>query len=307
MNLRELRTLVEIDRIGSFALAADRVGLTLSAVSLQMKALEDDLQLSLFDRTHRPPAMTPVARHVARHARTILSEVNSLRAIGTEPGVLRGEYRIGFVATASVRLMPEFLANAAQHQPGARFVVESGLSTSLLRKVETGLLDAAVITATPDLRNDALFIALRTEAFVLAVPKRFKGYGISQCAGELTHVQFTPTTGIGLLVASYLARLQIAPAKTLEIDSVEAVMGCVNAGFGFAVLPEPDARRYAEAAHLTRLDATGLERQLGLIVRQDGPIAEQVLTLAALFEEGNKPAGRIRIPRQRNRTGRSEK
>ncbi|KUO57800.1 MAG: hypothetical protein APF80_12715 [Alphaproteobacteria bacterium BRH_c36] len=307
MNLRELRTLVEIDRIGSFALAAERVGLTLSAVSLQMKALEEDLQLSLFDRTHRPPAMTPVARQVARHARTILSEVNSLRAIGTEPGVLRGEYRIGFVATASVRLMPEFLANSAQRQPKARFVVESGLSKVLLQKVKAGLLDAAVITATPDMRNDALFIALRTEAFVLAVPQRLKGYGIRQCASKLTHVQFTPTTGIGLLVANYLARHDIAPAKTLEIDSVEAVMGCVNAGFGFAVLPEPDATRYAETAHLTRLDATGLERQLGLIVRHDGPITEQVPTLAALFEEATKPAGRIRTARQRNRTAKNEK
>ena len=309
MNLRSLRTLIEIDRIGSFAVAADRLGLTLSAVSLQMKALEEDLQLALFDRTHRPPAMTPVARQVARYARSILSEVNSLRAIGNEPGVLRGEYRIGFVATASVRLMPEFLANAAQRQPGARFIVESGLSTVLSQKVIGGLLDAAVITATPELRKDALFVALRHEAFVLAAPKRMKGYDIARCASELVHVQFTPTTGIGLLVANYLARHGIAPEKTLEIDSVEAVMGCVNAGFGFAILPEPDARRYAETAHLTRLDEAGLERQLGLVVRTGGPVADQLQTLAALFEEATEPASTPKPakPARRKPSKRTEK
>ena len=288
MNLRGLRTLIEIDRIGSFATAADRLGLTLSAVSQQIKALEDDLQLSLFDRAHRPPAMTPVARQVAKHARTILSEVNALRAIGSVPGVLRGEYRIGFVATASVRLMPEFLAGAARQQPAARFFVESGLSTTLLQKVKAGTLDAAVITATPDLRSDALFVPLRTERFVLAAPKRLKGEDIIGCASKLAHVQFTPTTGIGLLVAAYLARQGIKPAETLEIDSVEAVMGCVNAGVGFAILPEPDANRYAKTASLAQLGGERLERVLGLALRADSPIADQVETLAHLFGEAPK-------------------
>lgn len=306
MNLRSLGTLVEIDRIGSFAAAAERLGLTLSAVSLQMKGLEEELQLALFDRTHRPPAMTPVARQVARYARTILAEVSELRAIGNEPGVLRGDYRIGFVATASVRLMPQFLATAALQQPQARFLVESGLSRTLLQKVEAGSLDAAVITVSPDLRNTEQIIPLQTEPFVLAAPGKLSGSNLRQCAKELAHIQFTPTTGIGILVANFLKRLGIKPKATLEINSVEAVMGCVNAGVGFAILPEPDARRYAKDAALTSLEREGLQRTLGLAVRGKGPIASQVEIIAGLFTGGAGSNRQIRRQRQRispKRTG----
>ncbi len=291
MNLRALRTLVEIDRIGSFAAAADRLGVTLSAVSLQMKALEDELQLALFDRSHRPPAMTPVARDVAKRARAILSEVGELRAIKDEDGVLRGTYRIGFVATASVRLMPDFLATAASRQPAGRMIVESGLSTALLAKVQAGSLDAAVITETPGIRADMRFMALRTEAFVLAVPRRARGWDLRRCASQLAHVQFTPTTGIGLLVSRYLNERGIEPLDTLEIDSVEAVMGCVNAGVGFAILPGPDARRYAGEVELAALGPPGLERTIGLIVRRDGPVAKQAGAIAALFADAPQDTG----------------
>lgn len=285
MNLRSLRTLVEIDEVGSFAVAANHLGLTLSAVSLQMKALEADLQLALFDRTHRPPAMTPLARQVARNARTILAEVTRLRAIASEPGVLRGDYRIGFVGTASVRLMPRFLAKASREQPLARFLVESGLSSALAEKVRTGTLDAAVITATPDSRNDALFVPLQTEDFVVAMPERLQGCSLENCAAQLPLIQFTPTTGIGMLVADYLAERRVKATASLELDSVEAVMGCVNAGVGFAILPEPDAARYAKAVSLQRLDGKGLQRILGLAVGQAGPVAGQISALAELFQD----------------------
>ncbi|MEO1331766.1 MAG: LysR family transcriptional regulator, partial [Pseudomonadota bacterium] len=148
MNLRALRTLIEIDRAGSFALAADQLGLTLSAVSVQMKTLEAELGFALFDRTRRPPALTPDGRLAATRARAALREVESIRGIADASGALRGTFRIGFVGTASVRLMPGFLARAAEAYPEARILVASGLSESLIERVRAGELDAAVVTET---------------------------------------------------------------------------------------------------------------------------------------------------------------
>jgi DNA-binding transcriptional LysR family regulator len=283
MNLRSLRTLVEIDTVGSFAAVAERLGMTLSAVSVQMKTLEQELQLHLFDRTQRPPAMTPIARQVAQRARCVLAEVEALRAIADEAGVLQGVYRLGFVPTASVRLMPECLANAARTQPAARFVVESGLSVELLNKVRAGALDGAIITKTPGLTHDMHVEHLRTEAFALAAPGACAGWSLKRCATRLTHVQFTPTTGIGLLVADHFAARGLQPRARLVLDSVEAVMGCVNAGVGFALLPEPDARRYAMDAAVTPLPVDELHRQLVLVLKADRAIIKQAKTLAGLF------------------------
>ncbi len=283
MNLRALRTLVEIDRVGSFQEAAERLGMTLSTVSMQMKTLEEELLFPLFDRAYRPPAMTPAAREVVRHARAILAEVDAVRALGDELGVLKGVIRIGFVGTASVRLLPGFLLAAGREQPLAEFAVESGVSTDLLRRVETAELDAAVVTQSPDTPRSIHSEPLQREAFALAVPSAAKGFGLARCCAELAFIRFLPSTGIGLLVDGYLARHARPPRKTVTLDSVEAVMGCVNAGLGFGVVPEPDARRYASHAHVTVLDDPPLARVVSLAVRAGGLGPGQPEALRHLF------------------------
>ena len=283
MNLRALRTLVEIAGVGSFQEAAARLGMTLSTVSVQMKTLEEELQFALFDRTYRPPAMTPAGREVVRHALAILAEVESVRALGDEPGILKGVVRIGFVGTASVRLLPGFLLAAGREQPLAEFAVESGISSDLVRRVEGGELDAAVVTESPDTPRTIRSEPIRREAFALAVPPQARGFGLARCAAELAFIRFLPSTGIGLLVDGYLARNAHPPRKTVTLDSVEAVMGCVNAGLGFGVVPEPDARRYAARAEVTVLDGPPLERVVSLVVRTGGLGPGQAEALRRLF------------------------
>ncbi len=283
MNLRGLRTLVEIDRVGAFATAAEQLGLTLSAVSAQMKTLERELGVALFDRAHRPPAMTPAARAAAVHAQRIIAEVDAIRAIGAERSGLTGVFRVGFVPTASVRLMPDFLARAAEHHPKARFQVESGLSTEMLAKLASARLDAAVITETPETPPEITVRTLFTETFALAAPERAAGWELARCAEELPFVRFTPSSGIGLLVERHLRSVLCSVRETIMLDSVEAVMGCVNAGVGFAVLPEPDARRYAARAVVSPLTDPPLARRIGLAVHGPGPAAQHAEALAGLF------------------------
>ncbi|MEO1774692.1 MAG: LysR family transcriptional regulator [Pseudomonadota bacterium] len=284
MNLRALRTLVEIDRVGSFATVAERLGMTLSAVSVQMRTLEEELQFPLFDRRHRPPAMTPAAREVAAYARRILAEVEELRAMGEEPGVLKGQIRIGFVATASVRLLPAFLVAAAARQPKAHFTVESGVSADLTRRVATGDLDAAVVTESPDLPPALSTQVLREEVFALAAPAKARGWTLQRCAAALPFIRFLPSTGIGLLVDRYLQAHAGTVRETVTLDSVEAVMGCVNAGLGFAVLPKPDAARYAARAAVSQLADPPLTRRLSLVAAAEGPNTAAAAVLASLFD-----------------------
>lgn len=285
MNLRALRTLIELEDAGGFAVAADRLGLTASAVSLQMKTLEQELRIDLFDRSNRPPTLTPAGRRVATHARRMTAEANAIRAVADEDGALHGDYRIGFVATASVRLMPSFLARARRRHPKARIRVEIDLSTALVRALLTGALDAAVITRTADLEQSLDFTALADEVFALAAPSALRARTLQECAARAPLVQFTPSTGIGALVADHLRREGVTPREVVELASVEAVMGCVNAGVGFAILPEPDVERYRDATvTATPLAAPGLGRELGLALRTGGPLAEQRAALIELFE-----------------------
>ena len=201
MNLSALRTLSEVEQVGSFAVAADRLGLTLSAISTQLKKLEQELNVALFDRSFRPPLLTPEGRRIARHAHAILIETQQIRSVGKPDDALTGNYRIGFIPTAMVRLMPQFLIASAHQYPKATFTVESGLSADLAQRVLQGDLDAALLTETPDAEMALAFHALFTEPFVLTVPKHAKNWDLRRCAADLVHVRLVrPASGIHRLV-----------------------------------------------------------------------------------------------------------
>ncbi|MEZ5910340.1 MAG: LysR family transcriptional regulator [Hyphomicrobiaceae bacterium] len=284
INLQSLKALVEVERVSSFSLAAERLGLTLSAISVQMKTLERALGLPLFDRTSRPPAMTPEARRVAAHARTILAELEAMQALGAGADRLTGSYRIGFIPTAVVRLMPQFLTAAATEHPGAAFEVESGLTTDLLPRIRRGELDAALVTEPASEEPGLHFTPLYTERFALAVPARARRWNLARCAGELVQIQLVrPASAIDALVTRRFTELGIRCATTQRLSSVEAAMECINAGIAFAVLPEPDARRYARDAVVRPVAEFPFSRRLGLLIRADGPMQSRIEALAALF------------------------
>src|SRR5690606_26789473 len=85
MGIRQLRTLVEIADGGSFSAAARRLYLTQSAVSMQMKALEDELRVALFDRACRPPVLNSVGWRLVEEARAIIERYETLRSTAAGP------------------------------------------------------------------------------------------------------------------------------------------------------------------------------------------------------------------------------
>ena len=74
MQTHLLKTLLKISQVQSFALAAEHLNMTLSAVSMQMKSLEEQLDASLFDRKFRPPKLTPLGLAVAEKAQAVVDE-----------------------------------------------------------------------------------------------------------------------------------------------------------------------------------------------------------------------------------------
>ncbi|MGF1445046.1 MAG: LysR family transcriptional regulator [Pikeienuella sp.] len=245
MTPRSLRTLVAISELGTLSRAADQLGLTLSAVSMQMKALEAELGARLFDRTTRPPRLTPIGRRIAEAAREVVAAEQRLFSLAAERG-LAGDWRIGFILTASVRILPNFLLRARETAPDARFAVETGLSEPLAEAVGRGRLDAAIVTRAGPAAESLRLTHLATEELVYALPPGSDGLSLRACCARLPFLQFTPDTGIGRLVARHLAREGLAPARQIVLDGIEAILESVARGIGFTALPRPDVARYAK-------------------------------------------------------------
>lgn len=288
MQTRALKTLVEIDKVGSFATAAVRLNMTLSAVSMQMKALESDLGAALFDRSSRPPRLTPLGRAVCDRAGRMLAVEAELRAACQPQDRLTGRYRIGFVPTASVRLLPTFLVNAQKLAPDATFEVVTGLSAMLEASIRRGDLEFAVVTASPSPEAGLAYRALREETLAFAAPPEPALRTVGALLAHLPFLHFMPTSGIGKLIAAHMAALGDTERDHLVLDSVEAIMECVNSGIGFTLLPEPDIRRYA--APTVRIFPAGpphLTRRLALASATTPQRQAQAAVVGELFQTPN--------------------
>ena len=281
MTLQTYKTLVAIAELGSFTRVAELLNMTLSTVSMQMKALERGLDVQIFDRTVRPPRLTPLGRDIAEKSRSVVAAQDALIALTRTEATLRGTYRIGFIATASVRLLPGFLSRAKLKAPDARFDVETGLSETLQGKVANGQLDAAVVTLSDTGRSSLTFSVIRSEELVYALPEDFNGKPIDTCMAALPFILFMPHSGIGKLVSNHLATLEHPPRITMILDSVEAIMECVNAGIGFTALPRPDVERYAR-------------RQVGIAAMAPQPIGREVCIVTAKGSVADRQVAVIR-------------
>ncbi|WP_299546685.1 LysR family transcriptional regulator [uncultured Tateyamaria sp.] len=284
MQTRALRSLVKISAVGSFATAADQLNMTLSALSMQIKSLEGELDVNLFDRSVRPPRLTPIGRSIVHEAKALLQREDSLVELCRPSDALVGHFRLGFITTAAVRLLPPFLESAKQSAPHAMFEFETGLSSTLQNKVLTGQLDAAVVTDADGLPGALSATVIGKEPFVFAAHQKLMTDGMSGLLADQTFFHFMPNTGIGKLIAYEMAKHKRRDtAKTVVLDNLEAIMECVTSGIGFTLLPEPDVDRYRTGPVQKVLLPRPLRRTLVLATLREGALAPREAALASLL------------------------
>lgn len=284
MQTRVLRNLVKVSRVGSFLLSAEQLNMTLSALSMQMKALEAELDVALFDRSVRPPRLTAIGRSVVEKATDILEREDALLEFCASNDVLVGKFRIGFVTSAAACLLPCFLENVRSHLVRAEFEFETGLSAMLQEKVRTGSLDAAVVTDAGVSLQGLTHVVLREESFSFVAHSSISDKGLSHLIENHTFFHFMPQTGIGKLIASEMEKIdRPVNAVTVMLDNIEAIMGCVKNGLGYTLLPDPDIKRYY-ASHLVRMASPQvIRRSLILITRTDTRLAQRLDLLSDQF------------------------
>lgn len=284
MQTRSLETLLRIAQVQSFSRAADLQNMTLSALSMQMKALEAELGVELFDRSFRPPKLSPIGHLVAEHAQGVVAQAEALQNLCLPKDTLVGHFRLGFVQSASVRLLPPLIKIAQRDAPNATFAYSTGLSEALVGQVANSQIDAAIVTYVDNLGDALCYNEITSEDLVLVVPAAFARTDILALPEQLTFIHFMPTTGIGRLIAARLKSLLRPPRQTLVLDGIEAALECVKHGIGYTILPLPDVERHMDAklfVHPT--GSSELKRKLALATRADTQTDLWRARLLALF------------------------
>jgi DNA-binding transcriptional LysR family regulator len=237
MKLEFLATLDAILRRGSFAAAAEEVGLTPAAVSLQVKRLEEHLGQPLFVRSARVAQPTPIARELVQTMREALLAMEALRVKSTP--VVEGRIVLGSIRTVQTSILPAALLDVHRRYPKLFVRSVQADSSALMQQLKTGVLDAAVVVR-PSSGGGSRFrwVSLAREPFVLIAPPHSTGDSLTELLRTHDWIQFDTTLVSGRMAGSFLHRAAPRMRGSVEIDSLDTVHALVSAGRGISVVPK---------------------------------------------------------------------
>ncbi|WP_068828911.1 LysR family transcriptional regulator [Pseudomonas sp. BMS12] len=267
--LRELKTFVAVARHGTFAAAGQYVGLTQSAVSAQMRVLEQGLGLRLFDRSGRAAVLNAAGRHALPLAEQMLALYAEM-ARPEAAGEWRGELRVGAIASLQTGLLPEALPRFRERAPGIELKLLPGVSLDLLSRVDAGELDLALLIRPPfEQPKELQLLALAREPFVLVVPAELPGDDPLQLLASQPFVRYDRSSFGGRQVSRFLREQQLQVREALELDELEAIVRMVEAGLGVALIPLAGLWRERGArVRVIELGELSFHRELVALVRR---------------------------------------
>jgi DNA-binding transcriptional LysR family regulator len=241
VELRQLRSVEAVARHRHFTRAAEELRVAQSALSHQIRRLELELGIALFERTSRRVVPTEAGEAIAARALRVMAEVDAARQeIDELRGVVRGRLRIGPLVPAGGLDVAGLLARFTQAHPGVEVGLREGLAADMLRNLAAGELDAAFCLLAGDVPDDLAHERLSREEVVAAFAP-----GRAPAASHLTVADLGPHTIIaprrGSAVTSVLERIFAEAGRPLRpaLESGDPILlrALAAQGFATAILP----------------------------------------------------------------------
>lgn len=271
MDIKTLYTLIAIADCGSFAEAGNRIGLSLSAVSMQVRALEEELEVAIFDRSRRPPVLTDAGLALVHRARDLIAHWESMSA-SLKRGSAAGLLKLGSVHTCASGVLPLALRHLQKQGHGLEVHVTTGLTHDLERAVYHRQLDVAIITEPEVPRAGLDFLPFVEESLVVIAHRSVKGHSDQEVLEQTPYVRFNRSARVGHLVQEEIVRRHIAVRSTMEIDNLEGVIAMVANGLGASVVPARGVRNeFPPTVRVIPFGSPPVARRLGVLVPKDNP------------------------------------
>ena len=270
MTIRLLRTLIAVADARTFTAAAERVHLTHAAVSQQMRTLEADLGVDLFDRSRRTPELTPIGQRIVEKARTLVADYDNLVPSVLGDDGLVGVLSFGAMPTTLTGLVPLALAALRQDAPQLGLHIRPGLTRSLLADVARGTLDAALVSKPHLMPVGVTFRPLCTEPLHLIAGPHESGTDPLDLLAHRPFIRFNRNAVVGTLIDNWINERRIRVTEAMELDSLEAIESMVHQNIGVSIVPELAVRPVgAPAVKRVSLGPDAPSRVLGLAFRNE--------------------------------------
>ncbi|WP_027350255.1 LysR family transcriptional regulator [Halotalea alkalilenta] len=270
--IRELKTFLAVVEYGTFAAAGLQVGLSQSSVSAQIKQLETRFGERLFDRTGRIAVLNAAGKRILPLAEEMVGLERRMLALN-EAEELRGELRVGAIASLQSGRLPQALLRLRERAPKLRVRLVPGVSLGLLDQVDAGSVDLALLLRAPfALPKELHAEGIGEEPYVVIAPR---GENDGQASSDPLHllatepfIRYDRSSFGGRLVERFLKRQRITPRQVIEADELEAIARMVECGLGVSLIPAagPWLER-SERLRVLSLGEVTFHRELVLVSR----------------------------------------
>ncbi|MFE6223085.1 LysR family transcriptional regulator [Streptomyces sp. NPDC057854] len=270
MDLRQLEYFVAVAEERNFTRAAQRVHISQSGVSAQIRRLEQELGAELFDRSARSVTLTAAGEAALAHARAALASAEAVgRAVDEVTGLVRGRLTLGMVVGCTVTPLFDALAAFRAAHPGVDVLLHEDTSDRLVDGVRDGTADLALIGAAAAIPEGLEALTILSERLVAAVPPAHPLAARKRLAlRELTaHPVICMPRGTGLraVLDQASAARDVHPAIALEAGAADAIADLAARGLGVAVLSASMAASYADRLTALPLDDVDVPALLALV------------------------------------------
>lgn len=292
MHIETLKVFCDLVEMQSFSIAAERNFVTQSAVSQQIRTLEEKFDRKLLERVRgrREIRLTPPGEVFYQESKKVLDAYNQLsESINTMVGKISGVVKVATVYSIGLHELPPKVREFMSKFPDAKIDLEYSRTTRVIRDVLKGIVELGVV-AFPEPRRGIDIVPMQSDRLVLITPpdhpfaknEEIKAKDLKGQDFVLFERDVPTRKAIDKILRSY----GVSVNKAAEFDNIETIKRAVEVGFGMAIVPHPsviDEERNGQLAVIQLKEKTW-QRPVGVIFRNDRELSLAAKKFVNLLE-----------------------
>jgi DNA-binding transcriptional LysR family regulator len=291
MEIYQLRAFITVAELGHLTRAAERLHLSQPALSAQIKALEDELGIALFDRSPSGMSLTSAGKRLLKEAERTLAASQQLRNVARSlQGELQGRIKVGTVSDPGTLRLGEFLSRVVDGYPLLEIDFHQEVSGLALDQVREGELDASFYFGDPP---EAPLVGkrLRGMTYRIVAPAHWRERIAAADWAGIAAMPWIMTPGHSThyrMVQALFQGKNLEPHKVAEADQEAVIANLVVAGVGLSLVREEVALRERDAGRLAVWEKAKLETSLWFVYpaeRAQDPVVRAMLDVLSLLWE----------------------
>jgi DNA-binding transcriptional LysR family regulator len=260
MEIRQLQIFVNAAQTLNFTKAAMKLGYTQSNITNQIRQLENELNVKLFERFGKGIRLTSEGKHFFKNAESILQQCERAKA-EFSPEVFRGILNIGAAETVCVNRLPRLLLEYRKRYPRIEIRVQTESCNQLFDLIRDNRIDVALALSNKIEQPDMMVKTLYDETMAVVVsPLHPLAQKKVIAPGDLSDECLILTAegcGYRPVILSALHAHEIKPSAIMELSSVGAIKECTVCGLGVTILPKIAVKDDLQRGRLVELDWRG--------------------------------------------------